>query len=109
MQQLFDAICPSKHNSIIQAPVGDIQYRILCDSEFGPGGGKETLGSFDVTTWENCVKICNTMNYFQDRSDVGCTWSVGGMSGVKPGMCWCLGGPNMVVVESKGSIAAVPQ
>jgi hypothetical protein len=109
MQQLFDALCPSKHDSIIKAYVGGVQYRVLCDSDFGPGGGKETLGSFDSTTWESCVALRNTMNYFQDRSDVGCTWNAAGTGGQTPGKCWCFGGPNKVAVENKGSVVAVAQ
>jgi hypothetical protein len=81
----------------------------LCDSDYGPGGGKETLGSFEGITWESCVDLCNSMNYFQDRSDVGFTWNAAGTGDQTPGSCWCSGGPNKVVVENKGNVVGVPQ
>ncbi|KAH6651340.1 hypothetical protein F5144DRAFT_544268 [Chaetomium tenue] len=100
-------ICPSADNSVIKGTVGDVRYRVACDSDF-TGSGKETLASFFAETWDNCLKLCNTMNYFQERTDVGCTWNVAGTGQQTPGTCWCLGGADKELVANVGNVAAVP-
>ena len=81
---------------------------MACDSDFS-GDGKQTLASFFAATWDDCLALCNTMNYFQGRADVGCTWNVAGTGGQTPGTCWCLGGADKTVVVNKGNVVAVPQ
>lgn len=60
------------------------------------------LGSFD-----ECLGLCNTMNYFQEREDVGCTYNVDGTGDQTPGTCWCLGG-SLDVVTNVGNEVAMP-
>lgn len=84
-----------------------MRYRVACDSDFS-GSGKQTLGSFVAATWDDCLALCNNMNYFQGRADIGCTWNVAGTGQQTPGTCWCLGGADKTVVSNKGNVAAVP-
>lgn len=60
------------------------------------------LGSFDA-----CLGLCNAMNYFQEREDVGCTYNVEGTGEQTPGTCWCLGG-SLKVVTNVGNEVAIP-
>jgi hypothetical protein len=80
---------------------------VACDSDFS-GSGKQTLASFVTATWDECLELCNTMNYFQDRADIGCTWNVAGTGQQTPGTCWCLGGADKTVVSNEGNVVAIP-
>lgn len=61
-----------------------------------------------LETLDQCLSICNTMNYFQSRSDVGCTYNFQGTGSQAPGTCWCLGGKNKTIVSDVGNVIAVP-
>ena len=78
----------------------------MCDSDFN---NKDTLSSFVAATWNECLTLCNTMNYFQSRTDVAVTWNVAGTGQQTPGTCWCLGGKEKTVVKNVGNIVAVPE
>ncbi|KAL4953879.1 hypothetical protein BDW69DRAFT_164373 [Aspergillus filifer] len=99
--------CPSANNTIVQAKTGSIRYRIHCDADFG-GDGKLTLASTVLTSFDDCLSLCNTMNYFQDRTDVGCTFNVAGTGQQTPGTCWCLGGTDVEVTSNVGNDMAIP-
>ncbi|KAL4936398.1 hypothetical protein BDV06DRAFT_205132 [Aspergillus oleicola] len=100
--------CPSANNTVVIAKTGSIRYRIHCDSDFG-GDGKLTLASTVLTSFDDCLSLCNTMNWFQDRTDVGCTFNVAGTGDQTPGTCWCLGGGDDVKVTSNvGNDMAIP-
>ncbi|KAL4811717.1 hypothetical protein BDW67DRAFT_171425 [Aspergillus spinulosporus] len=98
--------CPSANNTLITESLGSKQYRIYCDSDFD-GVGKKTLASVVLSSFEDCLGLCNTMNYFQDRSDVGATFNVAGTGDQTPGTCWCLGGTS-VRTDNVGNDAAFP-
>ncbi|KAL4744618.1 hypothetical protein BDW72DRAFT_188110 [Aspergillus terricola var. indicus] len=98
--------CPSANNTLITQPLGSKKYRIYCDSDFG-GDGKKTLASVVLSSFEDCLGLCNTMNYFQELSDVGATFNVEGTGGQTPGTCWCLGGTS-VRSDNVGNDAAFP-
>jgi hypothetical protein len=86
-----------------------MKYLILCDMDFG--SGKTDLSELVMETWDECLTLCNTMNYRQVRTDVGPSWNFGGsgQGGPQtPGTCWCLGGANKKVVPNKGSVVGVP-
>ncbi|KAL2821403.1 hypothetical protein BDW59DRAFT_164138 [Aspergillus cavernicola] len=100
------SICPSANNTIITQSLGAARYRIHCDSDIG-GQNKETLASIVLPSFDACLALCNTMNYFQDRTDVGCTYNVAGTGSQTPGTCWCLGGEGTSVVENVGNDVAV--
>ncbi|KAL4808180.1 hypothetical protein BDV18DRAFT_158291 [Aspergillus unguis] len=102
-----DTPCPSGNNTIISSSVGTIKYRINCDSDFS-GNAKKTLGSVVLGSFDECVSLCNSMNWFQDREDVGATFNVAGTGGQSKGTCWCLGGEGKIVSENVGNDAAVP-
>ncbi|KAL4790976.1 hypothetical protein BDV19DRAFT_393588 [Aspergillus venezuelensis] len=99
--------CPSANNTIVQAKTGSIRYRIHCDADFG-GDGKLTLSSTVLTSFDDCLSLCNTMNWFQDRTDVGCTFNVAGTGQQTPGTCWCLGGTDVEVTSNVGNDMAIP-
>jgi len=100
-------ICPGANDTIVTPSLGKVRYRIACDSDYGDTSGKQTLSSTVAATWDECLGLCNTMNYFQSRADVGCTWNVAGTGTQTPGTCWCLGGTK-VVVSNPGNVVAVP-
>jgi hypothetical protein len=99
--------CPSANNTLISPTLGTIRYQIHCDSDIG-GSGKITLSSIVVDTFDECLALCNTMNYFQDRTDVGATYNVAGTGTQTPGTCWCLGGEGLEVTENVGNDVAFP-
>ncbi|KAL4867888.1 hypothetical protein BDV12DRAFT_170491 [Aspergillus spectabilis] len=101
------SVCPSSNNTLVTQYPGSIRYRIYCDSDFDDSG-KETLASIVLGSFDECLALCNTMNYFQDRTDVGCTYNVAGTGTQTPGTCWCLGGEGLTVVENVGNDAAMP-
>ncbi|KAL4733208.1 hypothetical protein BDV11DRAFT_214116 [Aspergillus similis] len=98
--------CPSANNTLITQSLGSKKYRIYCDSDFD-GAGKKTLASVVLSSFEDCLALCNTMNYFQERSDVGATFNAAGTGGQTPGTCWCLGGTS-ARTENVGNDAAFP-
>ncbi|KAL2832782.1 hypothetical protein BJY01DRAFT_253712 [Aspergillus pseudoustus] len=93
--------CPSGNNTITSPSLGSIRYRIHCDSDVS-GGNKITLSSIVVDSFDACVALCNTMNYFQERTDVAATYNVAGTGTQTPGTCWCLGGEGIEVSENIG-------
>ncbi|RAO70390.1 uncharacterized protein BHQ10_006402 [Talaromyces amestolkiae] len=100
-------ICPSANGTTLTETLGSLKYRIICDSDFS-GSGKITLSSIVLATFDQCLSFCNTMNYFQSRTDVGCTYNVQGTGSQTPGTCWCLGGENKTIVSDVGNVIAVP-
>ncbi|KAI9370286.1 hypothetical protein BJX61DRAFT_544767 [Aspergillus egyptiacus] len=101
------SICPSANNTIVTQSLGPTRYRIHCDSDIG-GRNKITLASIVLPSFDECLALCNTMNYFQERTDVGCTYNVAGTGTQTPGTCWCLGGEGIGVVENVGNEVAMP-
>ena len=89
------------------ASLGTLRYRVACESDFG-GDARQTLSSFIAATWDECLALCDAMNYFQHRADIGCTWNVLGTGAQTPGTCWCFGGTGKTVVANPGNVAAVP-
>ncbi|KAK4120355.1 hypothetical protein N657DRAFT_683704 [Parathielavia appendiculata] len=86
---VLQTICPSANGTIRQADLTELVTK----------------------TWDECLTLCNNMNYRQVRTDVGPSWNFGGTAaggGQAPGTCWCLGGPDKEVVENKGSVVGVP-
>ncbi len=67
-----------------------------------------TMSSNFAARWDACLTLCDTMNYFQKRTDVGATWNVAGTGQQTPGTCWCFGGP-MVVVKNVGNVVGIPE
>lgn len=98
--------CPQGNNTVVEPTLGTVSYRILCDSDFG--GAKEDLSSAVMPSFDDCLNLCNSMNYFQKRTDVGCTYNVAGTGTQTPGTCWCLGGGPKTVVTNVGNQVAVP-
>ncbi|KAL2817659.1 hypothetical protein BJX63DRAFT_103183 [Aspergillus granulosus] len=99
--------CPSGNNTITTPSLGTIRYRIYCDSDIS-GSNKITLSSIVVSSFDECLAFCNTMNYFQDRTDVAATYNVAGTGTQTPGTCWCLGGEGIGVTENVGNDVAFP-
>ncbi|KAL4878769.1 hypothetical protein BJY04DRAFT_220835 [Aspergillus karnatakaensis] len=100
-------VCPTANNTLVTQPLGSLRYRIHCDSDFATSG-KQTLSSVVLASFNECLSLCNTMNYFQDRTDIGCTYNVAGAGTQTPGTCWCLAGEGLTVVENVGNEVAVP-
>lgn len=96
--------CPADNDTIHYE--GTRKFRVLCDSDF-TGTGKETLASTIMSSFYDCLGLCNSMNTFQDRSDVGCTYNREGTGGQSPGTCWCLGGKK-TTTSNDGNDATVP-
>jgi hypothetical protein len=86
--------------------VGSVRYRVRCDADWG--GNKTDLASLVTATFDDCIRLCNSMNYFQKRTDVGCTWNVAGTGQQTPGTCWCLGGEDKIVVSNPGNVVGMP-
>jgi hypothetical protein len=51
----------------------------------------------------DCMNLCNSMNYFQKRTDVGYTYKVAGAGTQTPRTSWCLGGESNTVVTNAGN------
>ncbi|KAK3940941.1 hypothetical protein QBC46DRAFT_432964 [Diplogelasinospora grovesii] len=98
--------CPKGNNTVVTPTLGSVNYRILCDRDFD--GAKEDLASVVMPSFDDCMNLCNSMNYFQKRTDVGCTYNVAGTGTQTPGTCWCLGGETKIVVTNVGNQIAVP-
>ena len=96
--------CPAGNDTIYSE--GTRKFRILCDFDF-TGIGKENLASTVVSSFYDCLGLCNSMNTFQNRSDVGCTYNREGTGGQSPGTCWCLGGEK-TTTSNEGNDVAVP-
>ncbi|OJJ02592.1 hypothetical protein ASPVEDRAFT_151215 [Aspergillus versicolor CBS 583.65] len=100
------SICPNANGTVVVHLPGPKRYRIFCDSDFA-ATGKKDLASIVLGSFDECLGLCNTMNYFQEREDVGCTYNVDGTGDQTPGTCWCLGG-SLDVVTNVGNEVAMP-
>ncbi|RMJ21288.1 hypothetical protein PHISP_07842, partial [Aspergillus sp. HF37] len=100
--------CPDDDKTTRTVEIGSKAqtYRIHCASDFG--GEKADLASIALPSFDKCLSLCNSMNYFQDRGDVGCTYNWKGTGGQTPGTCWCLGGSDKTIVSNQGNIVAQP-
>jgi hypothetical protein len=59
---------------VVTLVLGVVRYRILSDRDFD--GAKEDPASFVMSLFDDCMTLCNLLNYFQARTSVGCTYDV---------------------------------
>ncbi|KAI2601891.1 hypothetical protein GGR54DRAFT_578871 [Hypoxylon sp. NC1633] len=94
--------CPNRNGTTITK--GDITYRIYCDSDLT---GSD-LASLVTTSLEQCLSMCDSMNWTQDRRDVGSVYNANGVVEQAPGTCWCKGGDKIKVTAKAGIAVASP-
>ncbi|KAI2785242.1 hypothetical protein F4815DRAFT_451952 [Daldinia loculata] len=100
---LVDSGCPSRSGSMISGG-NHRQYKIACDSDLTGTG----LASLVVNSLEECLALCDSLNWVQKRSDVGCVWNEKGVVGQVAGTCWCKGGDNIKATSLAGIVVASP-
>ncbi|KAI0850935.1 hypothetical protein F5Y00DRAFT_268014 [Daldinia vernicosa] len=100
---LVDSRCPSRSGSLISGE-NNRQYKISCDSDLTG----TTLASLVVNSLEECLALCDSLNWVQKRSDVGCVWNEKGVVGQVAGTCWCKGGDNIKATSLSGIVVASP-
>ncbi|OGM42764.1 hypothetical protein ABOM_008155 [Aspergillus bombycis] len=110
---LFDKgtnyICPDANNTEVRnvsGGSGSSSYYIFCDADIS-SSSKKDLSSSVQSSFAACLALCNSMNNFQDRADVGCTYNFEGTGSQDKGTCWCLSGGNKSIITNVGNMAAV--
>ncbi|KAI0115038.1 hypothetical protein F4814DRAFT_418019 [Daldinia grandis] len=100
---LVDSGCPSRSGSTILGE-NHRQYKISCNSDLTG----TNLASLVVNSLEECLALCDSLNWVQRRSDVGCVWNEKGVVGQVAGTCWCKGGDNIKATSLAGIVVASP-
>ncbi|KAF7595548.1 hypothetical protein BBP40_005583 [Aspergillus hancockii] len=101
--------CPGANNTEVRNVTGgsgSSSYYIFCDADIS-SSGKKDLASGVQSSFADCLALCNSMNYFQKRTDVGCTYNYAGTGEQDKGTCWCLGGENKLIITNPGNMVAV--
>ncbi|OTA93257.1 hypothetical protein M434DRAFT_395813 [Hypoxylon sp. CO27-5] len=101
-----DSGCPNiSGNTVTKSSSKMTQtFRIYCDSDL-TGSDQASLV---VTTLDECITLCASLNWTQNRKDVGSVWNEKGVVGQTPGTCWCKGGSNIQVTAKSGIVVATP-
>ncbi|KAB8200193.1 hypothetical protein BDV34DRAFT_205341 [Aspergillus parasiticus] len=101
--------CPDANNTEVRNVSGRSEsssYYIFCDADIS-SSSKKDLSSSVQSSFADCLALCNSMNNFQDRTDVGCTYNFEGTGSQDKGTCWCLSGGNKSIITNVGNMAAV--
>ncbi|KAI0131591.1 hypothetical protein F4776DRAFT_626844 [Hypoxylon sp. NC0597] len=101
-----DSGCPNINGNTVTKSSSKLTqtFRIYCDSDL-TGTDQASLV---VTTLDECITLCASLNWTQNRKDVGSVWNEKGVVGQTPGTCWCKGGSNIQVTAKSGIVVATP-
>ncbi|KAI1143750.1 hypothetical protein F5Y05DRAFT_5361 [Hypoxylon sp. FL0543] len=101
-----DSGCPNVNgNTVTKSSTKLAQtYKIYCDSDL-TGTDQASLV---VTSLDECITLCFSLNWTQNRKDVGSVWNEKGVVGQTAGTCWCKGGDNIQVTSRSGVVVATP-
>ncbi|KAI8966813.1 hypothetical protein F5Y11DRAFT_343183 [Daldinia sp. FL1419] len=94
--------CPGRSGSVIAGKTQ--KYNVYCNSDL-TGTDQASLV---VNSLEECLTLCDSLNWTQKRQDIGCVWNEKGVVGQKVGTCWCKGGSNIKVTSLSGIVVASP-
>ncbi|KAI1464701.1 uncharacterized protein F4812DRAFT_151215 [Daldinia caldariorum] len=97
-----DSGCPDRSGGAISGK--NRSYDVYCDSDL-TGTDQASLV---VNSLEECLALCDSLNWTQKRGDVGCVWNEKGVVGQKKGTCWCKGGDSIKVTSLAGIVVASP-
>ncbi|OTB20256.1 hypothetical protein K445DRAFT_362441 [Daldinia sp. EC12] len=98
-----DSGCPGRDGNTI-AGSENRSYVVHCNSDLTGAN----LASLVVNSLEECLALCDSLNWVQKRRDVGCVWNEKGVVGQKAGTCWCKGGDDIQVTALTGIVVATP-
>ncbi|KAE8313114.1 hypothetical protein BDV41DRAFT_564630 [Aspergillus transmontanensis] len=99
--------CPDANNTEIRnvsGGSGNSSYYIFCDADIS-SSSKKDLSSSVQSSFADCLALCNSMNNFQDRTDVGCTYNFEGTGNQDKGTCWCLSDNYIVQLDLSASFS----
>ncbi|KAI2471502.1 hypothetical protein F4781DRAFT_420677 [Annulohypoxylon bovei var. microspora] len=97
---LVDSGCPGINGTT--TTISTMSYRLYCNSDL-TGTNQASL----VTNSLNeCVTLCDSLNWTQNRRDVGSVWNEKGVIGQTAGTCWCKGGNSIQVISHTGIVVA---
>ncbi|KAL7622409.1 hypothetical protein AAE478_007914 [Parahypoxylon ruwenzoriense] len=95
--------CPGRNgDTIVKAK---LSYKVYCDSDLTGNN----LASLVTRSLEECLSMCDSINFFQNRSDVGSVYNEAGTGTQTPGTCWCKGGDGIQVTSNLGNVVASPE
>ncbi|KAI1808451.1 hypothetical protein F4811DRAFT_239820 [Daldinia bambusicola] len=97
-----DSGCPNRSGRTLFGK--DRTYDVYCDSDL-TGTDQASLV---VNSLEECLALCDSLNWTQKRGDVGCVWNEKGVVGQEKGTCWCKGGDGIKVTSLAGIVVASP-
>ncbi|KAI1393622.1 uncharacterized protein F4822DRAFT_385266 [Hypoxylon trugodes] len=101
---LIDSGCPGTNGSTLTQSQSSITYNVYCNSDLT---GSD-LASLVVNSLEECLTVCDSLNWTQKRKDVGSVWNEQGVVGQTAGTCWCKGGNSIKVTAKPGIVVASP-
>ncbi|KAI1104688.1 hypothetical protein F4804DRAFT_306513 [Jackrogersella minutella] len=97
---LVDSGCPGINGTT--AMKSTQSYIFYCSSDL-TGNDQASLVTSSL---DECLTLCDSMNWTQDRKDVGSVWNEEGVIGQTAGTCWCKGGSNIQVTSKAGIVVA---
>ncbi|KAI1451878.1 hypothetical protein F4805DRAFT_449733 [Annulohypoxylon moriforme] len=101
---LVDSGCPGINGTTTSMSTNGVNmtYRFYCDSDLtGTDQASLVTNSLD-----ECVTLCDSLNWTEQRRDVGSVWNEKGVVGQKAGTCWCKGGNGIQVISHSGIVVA---
>ncbi|KAI0887122.1 uncharacterized protein GGS22DRAFT_104755 [Annulohypoxylon maeteangense] len=101
---VVDSGCPDINGTTTSMSTNGINiiYRFYCNSDLtGTDQAALVTNSLD-----ECVRLCDSLNWMEKRRDVGSVWNEKGVVGQKAGSCWCKGGSNIQVTAKSGIVVA---
>ncbi|KAI1417483.1 hypothetical protein F5Y13DRAFT_151104 [Hypoxylon sp. FL1857] len=103
---LQDSGCPNMNGNTITKSSSKLTqiFKIYCDSDL-TGTDQASLV---VASLDECMTLCFSLNWTQNRKDVGAVWNENGVVGQTAGTCWCKGGTDINVTAKSGIVVATP-
>ncbi|KAI1451106.1 hypothetical protein F5Y02DRAFT_16051 [Annulohypoxylon stygium] len=101
---LVNSGCPGINGTTTSMSTNGVNmtYRFYCDSDLtGTDQASLVTNSLD-----ECVRLCDSLNWTENRRDVGAVWNEKGVVGQKAGTCWCKGGKGIQVISHTGIVVA---
>ncbi|KAB8264201.1 hypothetical protein BDV32DRAFT_135551 [Aspergillus pseudonomiae] len=99
--------CPDANNTEVRnvsGGSGSSSYYIFCDADIS-SSSKKDLSSSVQSSFADCLALCNSMNNYQGRTDVGCTYNFEGTGSQDKGTCWCLSDNYLVQLDLSSSFS----
>ncbi len=83
--------CPGSNGTIWTGPGTSISYIKYCGANFASQAYKQALVGANLPSFDLCISMCDSINYFQNtKNATGAVFNLGGPGSQALGTCWCV-------------------